>query len=232
LSVDSRSSSGKISIDTLSDIFDNEGASKLHGDDFLANWAAPEVIKDAYHSQASDIYSFGLVLWEIIVGIVPFSEVKRQDDIREKVLTGIRPEIPYIFTDEPPYDSLFLPYIDLIKKCWNPEPLLRPNINHILEKLENLYRKQCYDILSETSAIERLIEENNQAQGNDGKPRSSMKSFFRTQNYGSTLHRSSMALSQFDVGQLGKCFLLSFLAFSFHLFYIYFCSATCRLFTR
>jgi hypothetical protein len=224
LSVDSRSSSGKISIDTLSDIFDNEGASQLHGDDFLANWAAPEVIKDAYHSQASDIYSFGLVLWEIIVGIVPFSEVKRQDDIREKVLKGIRPEIPYIFTDEPPYDYLFLPYVELIKKCWNPEPLLRPNINHILEKLESLYRKQCYDILSETSAIERLIEENNQLQANDGKPRLSTKSFFRPQNYGSTLlHRSSMALSQFDVGQLSECFpmflssFLSFLSFSLSL---------------
>ena len=35
--------------------------------------------------QGSDVYAFALVLWEIITGLVPFGDVKKQDDIRAKV---------------------------------------------------------------------------------------------------------------------------------------------------
>lgn len=58
---------------------------KMKAEDFLANWSAPEVITSAQHSQASDVYAFALVLWEILTGTVPFSNVKKQDDIRLKV---------------------------------------------------------------------------------------------------------------------------------------------------
>lgn len=44
------------------------GEGVLQADDFLANWSAPEVIKDGHHVQASDVYSFSLVLWEILTG--------------------------------------------------------------------------------------------------------------------------------------------------------------------
>ncbi len=44
------------------------GEGVLRADDFLANWSAPEVIKDGCHVQASDVYSFSLVLWEILTG--------------------------------------------------------------------------------------------------------------------------------------------------------------------
>ena len=61
------------------------GEGVLGADDFLANWSAPEVIKDGIHCQASDIYSLSLVLWEILSGQVPFNDVMKQDDIRFKV---------------------------------------------------------------------------------------------------------------------------------------------------
>ena len=54
-------------------------------EDFLANWSAPEVIEGKKHSQASDVYSFALVLWEILTATVPFSHIKKQDDIRLEV---------------------------------------------------------------------------------------------------------------------------------------------------
>lgn len=59
---------------------------RLQAEDFLANWSAPEVIQGKNHSQASDIYSFALVLWEILTSIVPFSHIKKQDDIRLQVI--------------------------------------------------------------------------------------------------------------------------------------------------
>lgn len=63
---------------------------RLQAEDFLANWSAPEVIQGKMHSQASDIYSFSLVLWEILTSIVPFSHIKKQDDIRLQVRYSLR----------------------------------------------------------------------------------------------------------------------------------------------
>jgi hypothetical protein len=137
----------------------NDNPDELHGTDFLANWAAPEVITDALHSQASDIYSFGLVLWEILSGTPPFSDVRKQEEIRDSVLKGIRPTIPDFFFN-PPYDVHFAPYIELIHKCWKKEPLLRPSISYVLERLETIYRRQISDIASETEAVEPLLHEN------------------------------------------------------------------------
>jgi serine/threonine protein kinase len=128
------------------------GESAIAADEFLANWAAPEVIKDARHSQASDIYSLGLVLWEILSGSVPFNEVRRQDDIRFKVLHGERPEIAECFVTGPEM-SQFNKYVSIIQKCWTQCPEDRPTAEQVLAELEMLLQDRCYNILRETDAV-------------------------------------------------------------------------------
>jgi serine/threonine protein kinase len=41
-------------------------------EDVLFNWIAPEVLVGELYTQASDVYSLALVLWEIIASEVPF----------------------------------------------------------------------------------------------------------------------------------------------------------------
>jgi len=36
------------------------------------NWAAPEVLRGEQPSEASDVYSFGLVIYEMLTGNVPY----------------------------------------------------------------------------------------------------------------------------------------------------------------
>lgn len=58
---------------------------KIGEDSLLANWAAPEFISSGVYTQASDIYSMSLVLWEMLTGCVPFSDTWRQRDIQQRV---------------------------------------------------------------------------------------------------------------------------------------------------
>ena len=46
-------------------------------------WQAPEVLRDKNHSKASDIYSYGTLLWSILTGVVP-----NQNRSTESVLSG------------------------------------------------------------------------------------------------------------------------------------------------
>ena len=52
---------------------------------FLANWAAPEFIAVGKYTQASDIYSLGLVLWEVFSEQVPYGDITSQELIRKQV---------------------------------------------------------------------------------------------------------------------------------------------------
>jgi serine/threonine protein kinase len=38
-------------------------------------WMAPEMIKEKHHTRKVDVYSFGILMWEILTSSVPFSEM-------------------------------------------------------------------------------------------------------------------------------------------------------------
>ncbi|RIB23439.1 kinase-like domain-containing protein, partial [Gigaspora rosea] len=72
----------------------------------------------------SDIYSFGVILWEISSGKPPFENNKSRENIACKIASGVR---------EIPIEGTPLKYIDLYKKCWDTHPQQRP-------KAESVYR--------------------------------------------------------------------------------------------
>lgn len=99
--------------------------------DFVINYTAPEILKDITESgkfeptQKSDIYSFGMILYEILTGQTPFQEFDSPDLLREKIIFGLRP----------PTDSIFDPFIPIIERCWDPDPDKRPTANEISSKI-------------------------------------------------------------------------------------------------
>jgi len=93
-------------------------------------WIAPEMFTNKSYTQKVDVYSFGIILWELHARRHPFDNIPTIS-IPISVTRGERPEIP---KECPPK------YRTLIKKCWNKKNNKRPNFTDITKRLYALYR--------------------------------------------------------------------------------------------
>jgi len=103
---------------------------------FAKKWAAPEVIKNTEFSCASDVYSFGICLWEIFeYGTVPFPEYNNVETMG-KVLEGERPPQPANCPGK---------IFRLMKQCWSANPADRPDFENISHTLNDAMRDLILD---------------------------------------------------------------------------------------
>lgn len=93
-------------------------------------YVAPEVLKNQPYTQASDIYSFGMVMYECLAGCPPYHDVAHDVFLSLEILKGLRPK----FTIKIPQ---FL--TGLINKCWDDNPLNRPTADELEEILYDFY---------------------------------------------------------------------------------------------
>lgn len=99
-------------------------------------WSAPESFQEGFrYSEKSDVFSFGIVLWEIIARQVPFKGMKATQVITEMVEHQARPPIPIECDND---------FEKLICQCWHVSPNVRPNfkeihniISDILDRVKN-----------------------------------------------------------------------------------------------
>lgn len=93
-----------------------------------ACWMAPETIKKDRSSKYSDVYSYGIILWEIWT--------------REEVYKGLAPpQIIHAVANEslrPPVPE-DCPWEDLMVRCWSQLPMDRPDFDEIVEVLNRIY---------------------------------------------------------------------------------------------
>ncbi|EMS13759.1 serine-threonine protein kinase, putative [Entamoeba histolytica HM-3:IMSS] len=57
-------------------------------------WLAPEVILNNHFTEASDVFSFGMILWELYCWSHPFPDVKNLSVVRDMVASYTMPEVP------------------------------------------------------------------------------------------------------------------------------------------
>lgn len=98
--------------------------------ELLPHWLAPEVLDGKLYTQASDVYSLGTVLWEIISGKLPFDDEQSEETIRRKVLSGHTHDIPVEYVGSK--------YADIITRSWSRNPSLRPSSEKISQDLDDL----------------------------------------------------------------------------------------------
>ncbi|RGB35127.1 kinase-like domain-containing protein, partial [Rhizophagus diaphanus] len=85
-------------------------------------YIAPEIFRGSIFSKEADIYSLGMIMWELTTGCKPFDNIEHDHHLIYKILDGERPKI----TEDTPEC-----YANLMKSCWDPDPKKRPSIKDI-----------------------------------------------------------------------------------------------------
>jgi len=80
-------------------------------------YVAPEVLRGGEYTQASDIYGFGIIAYEICTGLPPYHDIPHDEFLAAKICQGLRPKSDYKIP------QLIL---DIIQQCWDADPLKRP----------------------------------------------------------------------------------------------------------
>ncbi|XP_055847006.1 mitogen-activated protein kinase kinase kinase 7 [Episyrphus balteatus] len=89
-----------------------------------AAWMAPEVFEGSHYSEKCDVFSWGIILWELLSRQQPFKEVQHALTILWGVHKGNRPPI---------IEGCPKPIEDLYTSCWSREPSERPSMQHVVE---------------------------------------------------------------------------------------------------
>ncbi|KAL6851596.1 hypothetical protein ACP4OV_020160 [Aristida adscensionis] len=92
-------------------------------------WMAPEMYKHKPYGRKVDVYSFGLVLWELVTGSIPYEDMTPLQAAFAVVNKNLRPAIP---------SSCPAPLQLLIEQCWSFQPERRPEFRQIVQIIENL----------------------------------------------------------------------------------------------
>eukprot|EP00943_MAST-04B_sp_MAST-4B-sp1_P008642 g8642.t1 len=114
-----------------------------------APWLAPELITKRSRDVATggkpvDVYSFACVLYELVEGRIPWSTASSQEDIFQRVESGLRPSLTPIkidnLTRHDDIGTLVNKNINrLMISCWDHIPSKRPTFSKIIEELATVY---------------------------------------------------------------------------------------------
>ena len=98
-------------------------------------WMAPEVLSNGPYSEKADIYSFSLIIWEILHEERFFEEFKFNSQLEVQVVNhDLRPPLQNTITVE---------MKKLIEDCWNPNPCNRPPASEVTKRLSELTESDC-----------------------------------------------------------------------------------------
>ncbi|XP_011495720.1 PREDICTED: mitogen-activated protein kinase kinase kinase 13 [Ceratosolen solmsi marchali] len=85
-------------------------------------WMAPEIIRNEPCSEKVDIWSYGVVLWELLSGEIPYKDVDSSAIMYGVGNNSLRLPIPTTCPDG---------YRILVEQCWAAKPRNRPSFKHI-----------------------------------------------------------------------------------------------------
>mmetsp|Transcript_6884 Transcript_6884/g.14198 ORF Transcript_6884/g.14198 Transcript_6884/m.14198 type:complete len:295 (-) Transcript_6884:210-1094(-) len=95
------------------------------------HWMAPEVFTGTVYDEKVDVYSYGMILFEIVCREIPFEE-EEPAAVGRLTVQGARPDLEAVPPDCPP------DLCQLMILCWAHEPTDRPDFTKILDSLKDV----------------------------------------------------------------------------------------------
>jgi serine/threonine protein kinase len=101
----------------------------------VIEYIEPRCLKNEYYvkDKRSDVYSLGVLLWEITSGYPPFQNIEERDTLGY--------HIGHMNRREEPIEGTPLEYQQLYQKCWDDDPVKRPDINQIYDEINEISRQ-------------------------------------------------------------------------------------------
>ncbi|CAH1637077.1 unnamed protein product [Spodoptera littoralis] len=96
-------------------------------------WMPPEVIKHSTFSHASDVWSYGVLLWELLTGETPYKGIDALAVAYGVAVNKLTLPIPSTCPE---------PWRVLMEACWRSNPRERPLFPEILEQLEKIRQSE------------------------------------------------------------------------------------------
>lgn len=96
-------------------------------------YMSPEAMKQSQYSQSSDIYSFGIVAYEIIFEKLAFKNLEGFNLIDAVVNKKRVPEIPKDFEH--------MDVVEMLRSCWSYSPENRPDSNNLCKMVMKILKR-------------------------------------------------------------------------------------------
>lgn len=103
-------------------------------------WTAPEVVRLEAYTDKVDVYSFGIILWELLTRDEPYGGQKGVQIAYAAAEQGLRPEVPSYCPDD---------YRSLMTSCWADNPHNRPGFGAVLKQLFQMKKEADAELMGD-----------------------------------------------------------------------------------
>lgn len=116
-------------------------------------YMAPELALSCPYDEKVDIFSFGIIFWQMLSGETPFPTLSHDEYVQKVAHGGLRPSLDPVrnnhnhhqhhssssssSTSSTPQASLYS-VIELLERCWHANPKERPAAESIVRELSNI----------------------------------------------------------------------------------------------
>ncbi|CAN9501972.1 unnamed protein product [Ophioblennius macclurei] len=104
-------------------------------------WMAPEVIRSSTFSKGSDVWSYGVLLWELLTGEVPFRGIDGLAVAYGVAMNKLALPIPSTCPE---------PFARLMEDCWSSDPHSRPHFTTVLDHLTAIEESGFFEMPAES----------------------------------------------------------------------------------
>ncbi|CAL9069971.1 unnamed protein product [Musa banksii] len=97
-------------------------------------WMAPEVLRNEPSDEKSDVYSYGIILWELVTEKIPWDNLNSMQVVAAVGFMNQRLHLP---------KELDPQWVSIIESCWHSEPKCRPTFQELIERFKDLQRQHA-----------------------------------------------------------------------------------------